>query len=147
MSSQTIVLNTGQQAIINTDVSKIFVWDNRYEQAVYTNTTGLEVILEAGTVMGRISVGGEVVPLEAVAVDGSQFPIGILAGTVTVPDTESRNVYFCVSGDVAEEKLIFVNAETLDTIISGKILRDRIGSDTVGVKLVAATELTNFDNA
>ena len=68
MSTQTEALNNGQQAIINTDTSKIFLWDNRYESATYNNGGYTDVTLQAGTVMGRITSTGRVVPLQSEAV-------------------------------------------------------------------------------
>jgi hypothetical protein len=52
----------------------------------------------------------------------------------------------CVAGDVAQEKLIFQGSDTLATVVSSRTLNDRIGADTVGVKLVSGTELTEYDN-
>jgi hypothetical protein len=34
----------------------------------------------------------------------------------------------------------------MDTVISARTIRDRIGADTVGIKLVGETELTGYDN-
>lgn len=147
MSSSDQVLNNGQQAITNYDTSKIFLWNNRYDTFEYENSTGAEVTLEAGTVMGRISTSGKVVPLDSGASDGSQFPIGVLNSKWTVADGETVNVSLCVSGDVASDKLVFTDEyDDLDTVVSDRRLRDRIGSDTVGIKLVSGTELTGYDN-
>lgn len=146
MSNQTVSLNTGNQAIIKTDTAKIFLWNNRYESADYTNGGGAPVVLPKGTVMGRINATGKVAPLTSAAVDGSQFPCGILNEDWTVAAGATQNVSFCVAGDVAEEKVILQGADTLATVVTGRTLRDRIASDTVGIKLVAGTELTGYDN-
>lgn len=146
MSSQSIVLNNGQQAIINTDRSKIFVWNNRYDKADYTNGGGSPVTLLAGTLMGRISASGKVIPLASAAADGSQFPIGILNEDHVVAAGATASVFYCVAGDVAEEKVILAGADTLETVVSGQRMRDRITSYT-GIKLVRATEMTAYDNS
>jgi hypothetical protein len=146
MSSNNVALNNGQQAIINTDLSKIFIWNNRYSKATYTNSTYAPLTLAAGTVMGRISANQQIIPLKSAATDGSQTPVGILANDITVADGASAEVAFCVSGDVAEEKLIFQGSDTLNTVVGTRILRDHIGGATVGIKLVAGTELTGYDN-
>lgn len=147
MSSQTTDLNNGQQAIIDTDVSKVFVWNNRYDSFDYNNGGYDSVTLAAGTVMGRISATGKVKPLRSDNGDGSQLPIGILAEDVTVAAGETKSVSVCVEGDVVQSKLVFdKSGDTVDTVVSGKRLRDRIGSDTVGVKLVGGDELTAADN-
>jgi hypothetical protein len=142
MSSNSQVLNTGNQAITNYDVNKIFVWNNRFETGNCTNDS--YDTYEVGTVMGRVASTRELVPLDSSASDGSQFPVGILAAPIN--EGEDTTATICVAGDVVESLLIFVNEETLNTVVSAKTLRDRIGSDTVGIKLVGGDELTAYDN-
>lgn len=146
MSIQTIVENTGNQAIINTDISKIFVWEPIDQSFDYTNGGGAAVTLLAGTLMGRISATGLLVPLVATVTDGSQFPLGVLMHDITVPAAGTASLTIAVSGHVAEDKLIIDAGDTLDSVIDGRRLRDRIGSDTVGILLVGGDELTGFDN-
>jgi hypothetical protein len=147
MSKNTIVLNTGQQLTVTTDLSKIFVWNNRYESGTYNNSTYETVDLLQGTVMGRIAATGLLVPLESDAADGSQYPVGILASDYSVEEGEEQELAICVAGDVDETLLVFAkDGDDLDTVISGRQIRDRIGADTVGVKLVGGTEHTKFDN-
>jgi len=147
MSTQTIVLNTGQQAIIRTDTSKIFVGCNRYEKGNYTNSTYDPVTLLVGTLLGRVSATGLLKPLVASANDGSQFPVGVVADTVTIDEGDTGEVYFCVAGDVVADQLILSGADTLDSVISSRRLRDRIGADTVGIKLITQNqEMTRLDN-
>lgn len=147
MSKQTVKLNTGQQAIIDTDVSKIFVWNNRFDNFDFNNGGYDDVTLESGTLMGRISATGKIKGLRSDNADGSELPIGILNQTRVIAAGKTVNVSICVAGDVVADKLVFEKTgDTLDTVVSGKRLRDRIGSDTVGIKLVGGTELTKTDN-
>lgn len=142
-----IILSGSNQAIINSDTTKIFVWKNRYNSATYTNDTGETVTLASGTLLGRISATGEVYPLDSAAVDGSEYPVGVLLEDVTVLDTESATLTYCVSGDVVESKIIFLGyGDDISTVVDGKQLRDRIASDTVGINLVSSTELSAYDN-
>jgi hypothetical protein len=147
MSKQTIVENNGQQAHITTDTSKIFIWNPRTTDANYTNNSGGQKVLLAGTLFGRISATEILLPLVTGAADGSQFPLGILMHDITVEDTESAVLTIAVSGDVAEEQLIIDAGDDLSDVISGRTLRDRIGSDTVGIQLVTRDELTGVDNS
>jgi len=146
MSTIDTVLNTGQQAITNVDTSKIFIWGNRFDKAEYTNSTYDAVTLPAGTLLGRNSSTLEVKPLTSGASDGSQFPVGILNETHTVEAGDTATLAYCVAGDVAKEKVLLQGSDDLDTVVSSKTIGDRIGSDTVGIKLVATDELTGFDN-
>ncbi len=146
MSYSEEVESTGNKRVTNYNTEKLFIWENTFVSATYTNSTGSEVTLEEGTVMGRIATTGLVVPLEFDASDGSQFPIGILNGTYTVANGGSITVSICDSGEVNENLLVLEYGTTLNSVISSKRLRDRIGSDTVGVKLRASTEMTDYDN-
>jgi len=137
---------TRNQIIVDYNFEKAFLFDNNYSAGEYTNSTGSEVTLNLGRVMGRIAADGKLLPLDSTATDGSQFPVGILAETVTVADGASATLNFCVAGEINENVLSFTGAETLDTIVDSRQLRDRIAGDTEGIKLVTSIENTNFDN-
>jgi hypothetical protein len=147
MSSQEVVSNTGNMAIINTDTSKIFIWENRYSKANLTNSGYDDVTYPVGTLLGRIGSSQEVVPLVSTATDGSQYPVGILADDYTVEAGDTVEVSFCNYGDVAEEMVVLDAGDTMDTLIDDRSIRDRIASDTVGIRLVPGTELTAEDNS
>jgi len=146
MSSVDQVLNNGQQAITNYNTAKIFIFANRYLTGTYTNSTYVTVTLLAGTVVGRVSATGAIVPLTSAASDGSQYPIGILANDHVVAAGVSTTVSYCVEGDVAEEKVLLQGSDTLNTVISSRRLRDRIAADTAGIILKTTTEMTDYDN-
>lgn len=146
MSNVTTTTNTNNQLANNYDYSKIFLFGNKYEKGDFTNASGSEVTLEAGTLIGRIASTNLLVVCKSAATDGSQYPIGVLAETIIVPDTETRELPICVAGEVAEEKIIFDGSDSFDTVVESKTLRDRIGADSVGVKLVPSTPMTKFDN-
>jgi len=144
MSVNNIVLSNGQQMTITTDLSKIFLWNNRYDQADYT--AAADITLLAGTLLGRIHATGKVVPLTSAATNGSQYPVGILAQDTFVANGATATLTFCVAGDVASDKVIYDGTDTEETVVSAKRLKDRIGSDTVGIKLVASTSNSDYDN-
>ena len=135
------------QLFINTDTSKIFVWNNRTEKFQFNNATYADINYAAGTLMGRVSATGLIVPLTFDAVNGSQFPIGILYQDTTIVAGTTVDLTLCVEGDVVSEKVVLQSGTTLNSVISGRRLFDRIGADTVGIKLIqGSTELTTFDN-
>lgn len=145
--AQEEVLNNGQQSITNTDTSKIFVFNNRFETASFTNDDLYDPVqLTSGMLMGRIAATNKVVQLVKGASDGSQLPVGVLLNDHMVDEGETVNVSICVSGDVVQDKIILLAGTAMTDVISGKTLKDRIGSDTVGIKLVSSTELTGYDN-
>jgi hypothetical protein len=147
MSTSNTVLNTGSQVITNYNTAKIFVYNNRYDKANFVNSTYDDIELAAGTVLGKVSADGTIVPLESDASDGSQYPVGILSADVIVAAGDEIELPYCVSGDVVEDKLVLTKeGDTLQTVISGRSIYDRIGGDTVGVKIVANNENTILDN-
>lgn len=146
-STANTVNQTENQMTTNYDHSIIFLGNNNFETVTYTNGTGGEVALLAGTVMGRISADQKLLPLESDAVDGSQFPVGILTEPATVADGASVKLSICTRGDVEGNRLVFFNGtDDLDTVVSGRSLRDRIGGDTLGIKLYFSSENTAYDN-
>jgi len=148
MSSVNTRVNTGQQITTDYDLSKIFIWENRYEGDNYVNNSNYSPItLLAGTVMGRVSATGVIVPCLASAVDGSQIPVGILAQDIIgLVGGGTKSAAICIAGDVAEDKVIFYYSDTLETVVSGRRYRDRIQGDTAGIVLRKRTEMTDFDN-
>lgn len=145
--SFTTIENSENTAHFGFDVSKVFVHDNRFEGGTFLNDTGVIASFVPGTVLGRIAASELLVVLDAGAADGSQFPVGILKTEITdLGIAGNAEINFCISGDVVQDKIVFVNAETLATIVSLKTLADRIKSDTQGIKLVESTEQTAFDN-
>lgn len=139
------------QLFTNYDNSKIFVWDNRYSKGTfeYTNNNVTTVTFAAGTLLGRIAATDILVPLTSGAVDGSQYPVGVLAEDISVEYGESYSeiAAFCIYGDVVESKVLFQGSDAMDTVVSARTLRDRIAGDTSGIRLIPSTDLTGTDNA
>lgn len=145
MSQETIGTNNGQQMRVDFDISKIFIWKNRYSSANYTNSTYNPYDqLVPGMALGRVSATGEVKRLNSTANDGSQYPCGIMLSDIEVAEGDTENVAFCIAGDVAESKIIFHGTDTLNTVVGGRIYRDWF--HLLGIKPVPTQENTKFDN-
>lgn len=143
MSTANNVLATGSQSITNYDTSKIFIFDNEYMTGTMANDTYDDAV--PGTVLGRIASSGNLVPLDTTASDGSQFPVGILVNQVDAGD--SKNATFCIAGEVDQDSVVMhVSGQTLNTVVSDRRISDRLMSDTKGIKLVSATQLSKTDN-
>lgn len=148
MSTATEVSKTNNYLHTDYDVSKIFVFGNRYEKATLTNASGGVATFAPGTLMGRITASGKIIPLASAAADGSAIPVGILkTSVVDLADATDSEVNICIAGDVVESKIIFDGSDTVDTVVDGRPLKDRIAADTMGIKLVDSFELTGTDNA
>jgi hypothetical protein len=147
MSTYNNRTNNSNQSVTDFSTEKMFIFNNQYRGGeTYTNATGSEVTLAVGTLMGRIEASGKLLPLASGASDGSQIPVGILAEAVTVADTESATVTICIAGEVDGDMLVLDGSDTLDTMIDGRSIRDRINGDTVGIQVIEGTELTGYDN-
>lgn len=147
MSSNSQVLNTGQQAITNYDTSKLLIGNNRFTSADYTNDAYDPVTLKMGTVMGRVTGTNEVVPMKSTASDGSQYPRFILIQDITVAAGDTVNLALCYAGEINQNEVILDReADTLSTVVDGATIFDRIGSDSVGIVLENSTEMTKTDN-
>lgn len=147
MSTIEEVSNTGNFAIINKNTAKTFIFDNSFKDDTLLNATAGELTYEVGTLLGRVTASGKLVPLTSAAIDGSAIPVGILAREVTLAASGEDVVPVCIKGEVAKEKLILQGADTLATVIDGRTIEDRIMADTMGIKLVSTDELTATDNS
>lgn len=149
MPSANIRLNTGNQITTDYEYSKIFLFNNRYEDDsdAYVNNSGYSTLtLLAGTVMGRVTGSGQLKPCYVGATDGSQEPVGILAhDIVNLPSGSSANVVICIGGDVAQKKVIFLFGDTLETQANGRRYKDRIQTNTT-IILRGGEEMTDYDN-
>ena len=147
MSTVTAVNQTANQVQFNTDISKVFIGDNDYVGATFINLTGGALSYLAGALVGRISASGNITMMKSGASDGSEKPIGILKTDITaLAGSGTIDVNFCTKGSVAEEKIIFDGSDTMLTVVDGSIIRDLIASNSTGIRIVAGTEMTSFDN-
>ena len=140
------VLNNSNSSFTNYDRSNVFLKDNKFEEGNVVNDTYDDVTLEIGTLMGRNSTTSKLQVLKSAAVDGSQYPVGALAETVTVLAGDEITTTVCTSGEMASDKLILDGSDTLLTVIDGRQLQDRINGDTLGLKLTSVDELSKLDN-
>lgn len=130
--------------ITNTERNRIWLHDNRFASGEYTATDA--VTLKAGTLLGRITATGKLVPHTKGASDGSAVPLGILAEDYTVAASATVRVKYCDAGEVDETLVLLDGTDTLNTAITGVgIIRDVIQRNTL-IKLVAVQSLTKFDN-
>lgn len=152
MSTVTASNQTNNQAKFDYDISKIFIWNNRYISATFNNDTGAEADFAPGTVVARIASTAKIVVLDPTAIDGSQIPIGVLKSSITaLADAADKVVNFCYAGDVVEDKLILQGSDTLATVVTigtgtenTRIIRDMLTS--VGINIIESDEQTEFDN-
>lgn len=148
MGKQTVTVNTGRQLFVDTDSSQIFIGGTftRRSESV-NNSTYDDVTIEGGTVMGRVTSSGVMVPFKSTASDGSQIPRGLMNNTVVIPAGETIDLPIVIMGEVATDKLVFARAGDSIATTVGSLGRveDLLGA--IGIKLVDTTEMTSFDNS
>lgn len=145
----------------NYNTKKVFIGDNKYIVAQYTNSTGATVTLSEGRLMGRVFSSNKVLPNVSSATDGSQSPIGVLKGNYTVANNATVNVIVCVKGDVARDMITLGGSDTLATTVTTSVSVTGGGGGAVavphgtiedilrrnsGIYLIAGDELRGTDN-
>jgi hypothetical protein len=153
---QTIISTGGGIGFINTDTSKIFIWQKRDHKGIfkdYTNSTYNDELFPAGTVIGQVTSGtnaGKLVPFTSTATDGSQYVKGILLNDLFVPAGASitgMTIYICVEGDVASYGIALQGSDTLQTVCANqRTIEDKIGAETVGINLIRTVNMTDYNN-
>jgi len=144
MSEVINVLQTTNQLITNYDVSKFILGFNSFING-NLEASGSDVDLKQGLVLGRVSASGLLVPMDATATDGSQYPVGICIIDQTVLDGDTEKIQLVNKGRIAEGKINFsVTGQSLDTVVGGRMIKDWLND--LGLILEDAVELTNFDN-
>jgi len=138
--------STSNQLTSDFSTQKIFLLNNRYEQdTLLENPTYSTQTILAGTVLGRVASSGNVVPCISGALDGSQFPIGVLAQDVTaLASGQTQSIAMCIDGDVNAAALIFYGGDSLATVIAGRSMQDHLKA--YGILIRYATEMTDYDN-
>lgn len=147
-------LNTSNQLFNNYDLRKIFVYGNRYRQLTFKNNTGGAATFQAGLLLAKDNTDNTIVPFDASnTTNASNIPIGILAQDLPTSIANAgtqANVYFCVEGDVAREKIIFQDSvnddfESVITQANGRTVEDLL--TVLNIRAVESTDLTGFDNS
>lgn len=138
--TQIVTKNLGHHVQVTTDSSNLLLWDHEIEPNTYTNGTGSTVVLVKGTVVGMVNITGEVAILDNGASDGTQYVYGILSNEYSVLAGATITVGVAINGNFDPSKLVFVNSETINTIIAGRRYREWFQDR--GLQPVSATELT-----
>ena len=139
------------QSSLNITNQTAFLHGNfKSDDGVYAQDAAETIDVALYTILGQITASGKLVALESDAVDGSQFPIGIinesiLAASIVAGDV---NVLDIVVGDgvVNQDKIVFRNGtDTLDTMVSGRTLKSYLGDKNFYFK--STTDFEEHENA
>jgi len=135
------------QALTTYDYSQLFNGNYKVITGTYTNSSGSEVDLTEGMIIGRVHASSLLAILASASSDGSQIPLGINLTAATVANGASATITIAVTGRLNEDKIVFDGTDTLETVVDSRQLRDRIPADTAGIELESFTELVNYENS
>ena len=135
---------SGGMLITNYDNSKMFLGDNNHQDEQVNNSDYADLVMPTGTLMGRISGTGLLVPLESGAADGSQLPVGVMSGGFTVVFGATDDVRVCIGGEIDQAGIVFQGADTLETVVGDRQLRDWL--QLAGFILRVQEDLSELDN-
>jgi len=141
--------------INNYSQRNLLIWNDRTNTITltYTNSSGSEVALLKGMIIGRIEASGLAKQTVSTATDGSQIPIGVLIEDVTIADGDSSNLNIVIAGDIDYGMLVY-GGSPADTIAS-KIYTDSgaayLGTlgdvlNGKGIRPIVTTQMTYEDN-
>ncbi len=152
MSENKISFRNKNQMIVQTDLTKTFVFNNDFYSDNgafwFENSFNDGVLIPEGTLLGRKTSTGNLQVFNAEATDGTQIPVGILVEGVWVDYGEvyDATVAYCIRGDVAEQKIVLQGSDTLETIVGtvGRRVKDLITA--IGIKIVYSQQNLIQDN-
>lgn len=146
MSTITTVTNNSNNIVVNYDLTKVALGDNKFIKATYT-ASGAITITE-GTVFGRIKATGKIAILDKDATDGSQLPVGVLfngiGGSKVISGAGDFELTLINKGSVDAGLLSFAAGTTISSVVGDKQIIDHLND--LGLVLDNATELTKVDN-
>lgn len=134
---------TNNQSTVDFQRDNIFMFQNRFQEAVLVNkgvsavemATGMLVVRDTGT-------AGQV---ELAASGTLANVIGItFMNPVTLAQNETSEINYAISGDIDVSLLELPSGVTLDTTVGAKALRDILTD--LGFVLQNVTETSKFDN-
>jgi len=150
MAGISTISSTDNSLHVRYDRSEVFLGEVKtIENQTFRNTTAGTLTYPIGTLVGRLTSGGKLVPLTSAATNGSQIPVGFLAQEVTLAATSDDNVCIVIAGTVDSSKITLAGSDVLTTVITeqGQTIYDAIHSFTSGIRLIATREFGKTDNA
>lgn len=136
---------TRNQSTADYQQKKVFIFDNRFIEGVYRNTTGANLSLTAGMLVARSkTVPNGFVPITALNL-ADVIGIASHEGVVVLPNNTNLGITVCKSGSVDGNLLLLPATVTLNTVVGEKVLLDVLNS--LGFTIVqGSTEHGIFDN-
>lgn len=139
-------INTRNQSTLDYTLRRVFIFNNRFEQATITNATAVDLqsgmlVTRSATVAGGIELLTDIANIDKV--------IGILnvdpyVDSVPLKESETMGVTYCVSGSVDGTKLVSSANVALDltVVTDGKSTLDYINALGIYTDITAVEHTT-----
>lgn len=141
----TQTVSTRNQSTANYEHKNLFIFDNRFVEGVFKNTTGAAFDLLGGLLVARDTETPN--GFKPVTAANLADVIGISAyeGKTTLAANETANMNIGTKGTVEINSIVLPATVTLSTVVGEKTLRDVL--EGLGFHLnEGAVEMTDFDN-
>lgn len=136
---------TRNQSTVDFQRKNIFLYGNRNTPVVFKNNTGADLDIEAGLLLIRNSADAtQVIPAIAGATLVNVIGFLNIEGKNTLADGETINANLCLNGDIDSSLITLPATVTLDTVTSGKALKDTLTA--LGFVLHNVIEGSKFAN-
>jgi hypothetical protein len=150
MATISTISSTDNSLHVRYDRSQIFLGDLKtISGEILLNSTSGTLTYAVGTLLGRVTASGKLVPLASGASNGSQYPVGFLTQEVTLAASGEDYVTVAIAGNVDSTKITLAGSDTLATTITnngGRSIKDAIHGDTQGIYLIPVREISKTDN-
>lgn len=134
---------TNNQSTVDFDRRNVFLFDNRFQEAVLINKTASSVEMETGMLVVRDTNTAGQVQLATSTTLANVIGITFM-NPVTLGQNETSEINYAVKGDIDVSLLELPSGVTLDDTVGDKALRDVLTD--LGFVLKNVTENSKFDN-
>lgn len=136
---------TRNQSTADFTRKNLFLFGNRYSEAIFSNNSGAVLTAKAGILVRRDVLNvGKLLPAIAGATLADVVGILNVEGEVVLAIAEDINCNYCLKGDVDAGLLVLPAGVTLNTVVGNKILKDILTD--LGFVLSNVTENSQYDN-
>lgn len=126
--------------VTNVDLGELSLGDNSYEDDLLAFAAAGDVL--AGTLLGRVTASGKLVPYASAAADGSEVPVAVLPYAVSAAAAGDVAVRVLISGRVNLDRLV-IHADGDASNIT-KAVRDDLRN--VSIVALKQTQHSVLDN-
>ena len=136
---------TRNQSTADYNLSRIFIFDNRFVEGIFKNTSGATADHQGCMLVARsTAVVDGLIPVTTLNL-ADVIGVSAYDGTVSLANNATANINYCSKGTIDGTMLILPATVTLNTVVGNKTLRDVLESLGLHVD-TSAVDNTKYDN-